>query len=1248
MYKVKNRIGAAVIVLLFLTSVFAIPMSSGFYIKNTKTNILNQVINKHLKDNDENNAPDYSSTDVNTPRWLDTYYVPEEETTLAGDQNDMGYNTDSRSKIQTALPLYVGEPIDQTVPGRGRTGSLDPHSGDDEDWFKFTVCEGQTIQASITSSENYEIEIADTSGNPVGQSYTADETGTYFVHICANPSAGAADYTISVTLNGQNDAGTSGDAGDTMGSATPITPGSYSGYLDSNDWEDWYSFNVNSGQGIFVTVEPVEKREGDFDIHLYNPSGEMVYYSMYYGKDTLEYPADASGTWKIKIDMFPGWDTSKWPDDYFLYGSGAYELELTVGGAAESPPSPIPQPEIIPVAQTFTVTNDPDSNDDEYAFLAAVPAAVYKENGKQYVSPVVYTGDSTPTHWFGTADDTTQYLLDDWNTYLGGYHMTPVVYRVDEKPIKAAADIGTTKWTRSDTAVLAVDGSSYSDELGTIIDKDATLKVKTKKTTATPGDSRFQEFGGYQAIQMWISKEWGAMTVYAHGSDCPEVGVITTRYELGTAEDWPHPYDGPGDNTNIYFPIAIPGLYWPFIDGESGFSTFEITRYSCDRYKIPVTNVDTSIEVKVTTDTPSYLEVFLVDPTGSVRRPSVPHWNGGPINPIHKWNGDHHHGFEDWRRWEPTYTTEHKVEINYPQKGKWTVIVTPHYPYGQEKTSDTIPYHIKVVSRTHSDKRINAGLSAANGAVLASQMHVPLLYVTEDSVPVETKNALKQLGVKNVLFVNLNHVSKAVLDDKSISVTEINTMQKLIEVTKSKTRGLKTTDVQSDNVITITSFGTEDGYFAPAGLIAAYHGSNVLNIGEVPDAYNLLDKATAWREYAGGWYHGCRAQGHLAKMSEPIDLLKIIRDLLNGILPPLGIDQHLRWWGGIHDEIYNWIKNKGLDESGQEVYIFVAPRDTDIRHPICRVMSGLGSYAGQIPFETPGLDAALISRDILYPAIIYANPGRDVTTSQLMNFPDGSQWTTNDGTRHSVYSTREVKESFSSHGRFYEGHVIWDNWLERMNKGVSLNYYSGHGTGGSGISAQYRNVAEEFPEAELRHENLYDFNWWDGWRGYMYDDQQTKTPRWGGFTWYNAKEPNLYDIIHFKWVDQQLENLHSEIELWMSCTTGQHFGPEIYLEHGSALWYGNAGTGLCPQEDLLDDNWIGDMMINGLKIGQAFSKYVWLHQRDFTAKNVDAEKYNKALYGTSSMQVTNVQVIYGDPTLICYSPEWTKPVPVNP
>ena len=1166
-FKVK-KIGAVVFAAILIGTMLVLPAAAiNLRIKPK------MVINTIWGNGKDDVIPEIILTeDGGEPVWLDTRYVkPQEGMVSSGDHRDIGYNTDAGDQILKSFIVYIGEPVDETIPGRGRTGLLNPSGGDNEDWYRFSVCKGQTITASVSSGFSFELK--DTTAASITNGHTATASGYHYLRIYS----GTGEYTFSVTLGGQNDGNKGTDAGNTISQAMAITPGTYPGYMSYNDQEDWYSFNANSGQGIFVDLKVLA--QSDYDVYLYNPSGNLVHSARYYGDDHLEYPANVAGTWKIQINMFPGWDESKWPDNYFLYGSGAYELTLSVGGSAQAPPGPIPQPDIIPVAQTFKITNNPNSNEDEYAFLAAVPNAVYKQGGKQYVSPVVYTGDNSITSWFGTADDTTNYLLDDWQTYLDRHGYLPNVIQVDSNPIKAAANLALTSFEKADTAVITVDGSKFLDDWGTIIDEDATLNMKSQTTTAAPGD--LSEIAGHQAMKMWVGKEWGAMTIYAYGSNCPSVGCITPRFELGTEEDWPHPFDTPGDNTNIYFPIAIPGLYFPFAGSASGFTRLEVTRYSCDRYKLNIADTDTSIKVTVTTPTNSYLEVFLVDPQGSVRRPNLPSWNGGPINPIHKWNGDHHNGFEKWRRWEPEYSTTHSVELNYPMTGKWTIIVVPHYPYGQEKSSDSIDYHIKAELREHNQKRIDAGQSAANAAVLASQMHAPFLYVTEDSTPIETREALNKLGVKKAIFVNINDVSSA---DIPVPVTKITTMDDVIKTTQAKTNGLIKAANQGDKVIVVTSYGTEDGNFAPAGLIAAYHGANVLNIGEVPDAYNYLDKIDSFRMYSGGWYHGMRATGYLATMDKPLNWLDVIKNLLKGEFPDLGLEQDLRWFGAAHDGIRAWINDKGLDSTGQEAFIFVADRDNDIRLEVGRAMTGGNSYAGQMPFDRPSLNAALINRDILYPAIIYANPGRDVTTSQFMNFPDGRQWTTNDGTRHSVYSTRLLKETFSSHGRFYEGHCLWDNWLDRINYGAASNYYSGHGTGGSGISCQYANVAKAFPDAELRNEHLHDFDWWDGWRGYMYDDTQTKTPRDGGFTWYNAKEPNLYDLIHFKWVDQLLDNLHSEFELWMSCTTGQHFGPEIYLEHGSALWYGNAATGLCPQADLLDDQWMTDMFVNGLSL----------------------------------------------------------------
>ena len=1156
-------------------------------------------------------------------------------TTTGGIVNDAGYNTDVGNNILKALPIYPGE-IKDGAPGRGTTGSLDPTGRDTDDWYYFSVCEGQQISMQLTADSNFMMELANTDADVVATgtsiTYTADATGNWFMHIYGGEGAEKGNYTFDVTLNGQNDAGSGQDAGNSLNSAMSITPGSYTGYMDMNDQEDWYSFSVNSGQGIFVTVKPLSK--SDYDVHLYNPSGEEVYYKSYYGEDNLEYPADVSGTWAIKIDMFPGWDTSKWPDDYFLYGSGAYELTLSIGGSAKAPPGPIPQPDITPVAQTFIVNYDDASNKDDYAYIAAIPAANYIDDGKRYVSPIVYKGcDYIPT-WFTTVDQTTQYLLDDWNTYLARHGVTATEYTLDSDPVKAAANIATTKWASSSTAVIAVDGSDFEDEIETIFDQDVSLSSTPSTTALSPDSPKFKDIGGNLAVPMFLGKSVGAIHLVATGDSFNgDTGIITPRYESVMEDWWPYPYDFRGPDKDTFYPVTLPGFWAPYVTSSSGLDQLQIIKYDGDRYTIPIDDTDCSIKVTITTDEPSNLIVYLIDPYGNVRRPSLPHYNGGEINPIHIWNGGHWlHDYDEFRTWIVKPHTEFSVEVNYPMTGKWTAIVVPYLDENGNDVGFSGGYHITAVVRHHNPDRTAAALSAANGAVIASLKHAPLLYVKKDSVPSETSDALSALGASNIIFVNINGVSSA---NVGASV-EYKTMQEVVDAIKE--------DSNSENFITITSLATGEGYFAPAAMAAAYHGSPVLNIGEAAGAYDTLDKARTWCEYSGDYYHGARSLGSLPQMSKPFDLGEAIKDFLTDQkLPPIGFDMQLRWFSAIHDGIYGNLTAKyGLDREGKEAYLFVADRDTDIRDLAVRIMMGNNSYAGHIPGRTAPFAAAHIVRCILYPAVIYANPGRNFTTSQLMNFPDGRTWTMNNGKSYASYSSRVFKEAFSSHGRFYEGHCVWDNLLKRFNDGVTVWYYSGHGTGGSGISAQYKCVAEQFPYAELRHEWLKDFHWWDAWRGYMYDDSQTKSPRWGGFTWYNAKEPNLYDIIHFKWADQLLENMHCIWDLWMSCTTQAHLGPIVMLSHGGIICYGNIESGLSPMSDALDDYWTHDVFVNGYSVGEAFSKYLWLFERDFTTKDP------AAMYGSSSLAGDGYQVFFGDPTMTCYSPEWTEPEPVMP
>jgi hypothetical protein len=937
------------------------------------------------------------------------------------------------------------------------------------------------------------------------------------------------------------------------------------------------------------------------------------------------------------IDMFPGWDTEKWPDDYFLYGSGAYELTLDIGGSAESPPVPRDQPDIVPIAQTFVINDDQTSNKDEYSYLAAIPAANYIDNNQRFLSPIVYQGcDFVPT-WTTTVDQTTQYLIDDWEDYLERHDKTPTQYTLANNPVSDAADIATTHWSSAQTAVVAVDGSNFEDILDTVVDRDVTLNSQGEIQIIPPDE--LQDIGGTSAKPMFIGKSVGAIHLIGKGNDFSgDTGLITSRYE-GVQEDWwPYPYDSDGEDSDTFYPITLPGIWFPYVTETGGLDELQVITYPGDRYSIPIRSTDSSIEVTISTEQPSNLIVYLVDPYGNVRRPMMPHYNGGEIKPIHQWNGGHwEHDQGEFRMMILEPHEDYTVSVHNAMTGKWTAIVVPYLDLDNGFASFDGSYHITANIREYNPDRINSAMSASNGAVIASLNHAPLLYVNQDEIPSETTNALNSLGVSNIIFVNIGGTGSVTLPG---SVTTISTLQEAVSYIKN--------DQNTENYITITSLGTGEGYFAPAAMIAAYHGSPVLNIGEASEAYNKADMITAWREYAGDYYHGCLSVGHLPQMAAPFDFREFIQGILNGEFPHAGFDLKLRWYSAIHSDFRAMIEGYGLDGEGKEAYCLVSPRDTDIRDPMSRALVGNLSYVGHIPVETTAFSSAHIVRNILYPAIIYANPGKDVTTAQMMNYEDGGQWRANDGNSYVNVATREVKDIFSSFGRTFEGHVIIENLIERYNKGVSISYYSGHGTGGSGISGQYKNVEEQYPLAELRYEHLRDFDWWDTWRGYSgYDARKTKLSREGGGSSYNSQEPSLYDIVHFKWCDELFENLHSEMEFWSSCTTGEHWGPIVYLSHGSSVWFGCAGSAYGIQDDL-HNSWIyEDMLIYGEGLGEAQSKYTWIFNRDFTTLDPTTLYGRSSLFQLSQGGLTNLKVLFGDPDITIFNPVWIEPIPID-
>jgi len=1344
-----SKVGAVVLTMILFGTAFFVPASSIKIDQNTN-------LKKPISFEEETSDLD--------PFWLDESYNIEDVFPLnRADNDDAGYKRDAGDQISRSFAIFPGEMIDN-YPGRGNTGKLS--SSDDEDWFFFSVCKGQGVTITMDPPSGYDFDIAlwndnqdkvassTNSGSATESlSYTVPYTEKWYFQIVFISGSGEGQYSFDVSINGQNDADTSNDAGDDFSSATSISQGSYFGYLDMNDEEDWYKFSASSGDGIHLSLNVRDySYQSDFDLYLYSPSEELKHYETYYYDDELEFPADESGQWRVQIKIFPGYTDIPNPTawDYWTYGSGAYELTLDIQGSAENPPGPIPQADITPIAHSFKITNSPNSNVDEYGYLASIPACNYKEGNTRYLAPILYSWDSTPTEWYGTVDDTTDYLLEDWNDYLSGQGKTDVEFYVNSDPVQAAAEIATEAWDSSNLAVVAIDGSVYEDTITEVLYESKTLPRNTVVTTVPNNSPDFIEMGGSYAYPMALGNKWGAIHVKIEGdSEEPSLMGIFPHYMTLASDWWPEHVD---EKYDLYYPITTPGIWAAGVGSVSSTWNMVVTKLECDRYKIDVDNPDSALEVTVSTSSPSDLLVMLVDPEGNIRAPDVPFWNGGPINPIHEWNGiddpDYPPNCDEWREWEVDDHTEFTAEVLHPEKGKWTAIVVPRYSTGSSNIQYTISGKLKEIS----SKRSNAAISASNAAVIASQEHVPLLYVREDSIPAETQAAFNDLGVNNVIFVQKGNIGSAVQSSLPTISENLKTMQEIVDFIKDYSH--------SENYITITSLKTGDGFFAPSSMLAAYHCSPVLRIGDAegpagsnsrvfigeiggnmycydsdseefvwsdpngwipndpnqnppensvylgssadtiycldaedwsmlwssPQDYEnvinsdgslyldlddkdvhcidddtgeelwvaevsngvskgpgaMANQIDTWRSWEGDYYHGTRAPGHLPIHDEPVEqlgsfelLVSLLQYLTGGSseLPPWGLDAKRYWNEELYEGIYGFISDLGLDNSGQEAITFVAPRK-DIRIEAHSVMIGNRSYAGHIPGDTPAYSNDVIIRDILYPALVYANEYRDVTTTQFMNYPDGGQWRTNDGVSHQVYSSRILKKVFMSHGRTYEGHALWDAHIERINDGVSVFYYSGHGTGGSGMSSQYMQTDYcNYPEEV----------WYDSWRGYMFDTW--KTPRDNGRRWYNPEPPNLYDIIHYKWIDQKLENIKSAVVFYMSCSTGQQFAAKVYLDHGASLWYGNAGSGLCPQADLLDDWMFEDCMLNGLPIGESYSKYIWLHQRDFTTSDPTAMYGSSSLYGDTG--ITTIPVIYGDPNMIIYSPEWSEPTAID-
>jgi len=186
---------------------------------------------------------------------------------------------------------------------------------DNRDYYKINIEEGQliTLQLTVPGNANYGISLLNPNKSPRGSSitqkeiktldYVADSTGTWYIRI--SRSSGEGEYQLAIDIQDQNDAESGQDASDFGQGAMDISPGIITGLLKAGDDRDYYKINIEEGQ--LITLQLTVPGNANYGISLLNPNKSPRGSSITQKEiKTLDYVADSTGTWYIRISRSSG------------------------------------------------------------------------------------------------------------------------------------------------------------------------------------------------------------------------------------------------------------------------------------------------------------------------------------------------------------------------------------------------------------------------------------------------------------------------------------------------------------------------------------------------------------------------------------------------------------------------------------------------------------------------------------------------------------------------------------------------------------------------------------------------------------------------------------------------------------------------------------------------------------------------------------------------------------------------------
>ncbi|MFW9943939.1 MAG: hypothetical protein ACFFB7_02990 [Candidatus Sifarchaeia archaeon] len=674
---------------------------------------------------------------------------------------------------------------------------------------------------------------------------------------------------------------------------------------------------------------------------------------------------------------------------------------------------------------------------------------------------------------------------------------------------------------------------------------------------------------------MWLegTVDWTTQDLYLHELKDPNGNIVDYSVESQVFFERSPAYVGTMVPLHFWYPKTLDGTWTMAVEKilpGSNSLDFEVKYHPGFSRTVNVPSNANWLNVSISWDKiATDLNLALVDPTGRLVQ-----W--APAGSILSGPGT-----ED-------------VEIPYPMSGQWKIIMA-WMDATDEENNVNLSWQVSLLP-----PNLQSYLeSAANGAVLASLLNAPLLYVTEDSVPEITRWVSERLRVNTSFLVDPANIHSGTLE------TEMEVFSSVVSLHNHSLLAQEIRGISQENDVVITTpHGTGDELFAPAAFSAAAHGAPVFSL--------------------------CGTDNSMTTRAEETWFPYLIGPEIDVYITSRWTTRHENGWYDERipnkksmmqsvDDFESYLSVRGAYNSSSPQSLLILSPPELIKVSFDRSLQS-HFQPGRIPAAGSPLASVMVSRAIHHRFLFRTAEAADEALLTLYAYTDGSSYPDNFYDTHVINQIEDAASALGAAGFSVNMHVGYNEVFSGVAAQVGLWSMSTHGTltsgprdppirpGGPGLfSLRDTDATWGFEESVAVRESPDDFD-------------QLVNPV--------AFEAEIAHHVTKSTDDLEaaIDNIGSPIVIITACLLGGSRLPAMLMKHGAVgvvasprtVYFQPAGLlSILLTQGLCDGNSTGASLSDGLvKM---------------------APDYSDPLVGRDPRDYGNQQVLFGDPEVHLYS-----------